>query len=430
MKSCSLLVVTLLFSSPLLLNGENEISALESELLQYSIRPVTEEEPVEDFSFRSVRFEELSNFAEERGYSLLIAPSVKDNLLNISLRNYSFSKALPHLIRAAGADWLVDGERIIVFESVDELKTSFADSYLKRKSLENELQAARHLKDETEVERDRPEKRTSTSPALRTTQQQSLEDFSIETEDGRSVEIIATLNGPNGTPYDLAVITPGPWGMDLSHLEPDNYTLYLEAEGYAPQRLSITYKDGEFVTNSHSGGNTLVLYKKRYITFEVVWNSVQQRDLLSGDVMREIVTATHNGRHSIIGSDYLFVQTIAAPGSDRTSLQTGTTPALRKHRYNRFFGVVYPETGTDFEAALEAPTNDQYKSDGMVTLVPGEWFFLRVSGHLPEMITYLKIRTISIETTPPIGANLLKERTPRWHSAKDMAKRLGVKLPD
>lgn len=106
------------------------------------------------------------------------------------------------------------------------------------------------------------------------------------------------------------MIRPGPWEIAIEDFPPDSYSLVLDADGYAEQRLNITYKDDHFVAVSESG-NTLTLYKNRYVTFEIVWNDQQERDLSNADVLRETVCATHNERHTVIGPDFSIIQTLA-----------------------------------------------------------------------------------------------------------------------
>lgn len=410
-----------------------DLSDIERELKKYTpeFSPIAEaEEP--SFKWANMSLESFSEIAKEYGVDMLVSPACLGKQVNLSLRNMSFAEALPLAIQSANVHWLYDSGRVIVFEDTSELKRSFASQFKERLDLEEEQAQVRIEENAKEAEkleqmkRAQADRKSTISPSGYI----ALDELIIGFEDGADLPIYALFEGPNRTPYDLAVIHAGPWTVNTEGLAPDDYTLTLYADGYAEQRLRVTYKDGQFVAFDEGFGNELLLFKKRYITFEIVWNSAQSPELTGVDVMREIVCATHQSRHRVIGPDFLIVQTLSEPLAKQATVATGLTPALRQHRFSNFFGVVYPEPNEEFDDADLAPDNDLYQGAGMISLEPGKWFYLRISGHVPTTIAYLKMRVLNVGLVPDGDAMLLEESEPRWKKARELADRLGIQLPD
>ena len=250
-----------------------------------------------------------------------------------------------------------------------------------------------------------------------------LTSISIELEDSRNQKVTVILQGPDGVPLDIVVVNPGPWSVDLKNLPPDHYSVIFHSEGFAEQRVSITFKDGKFLARSGLTDNICKLFLKRYATLEIVWNPNQGRGLDLESAKREVFTTSYLGNHPVIRPDWTFAQTISGVKEQRVSLQSGPNLVLRKHRYSGFFGVSFPGINENFEDAKFAPTNDMYRGDAMIALRKGDWFYLRICGHIPETLAYAKVRVLDTGLAPPVDKNLLTERPLEWQRAINTAGR-------
>lgn len=263
-----------------------------------------------------------------------------------------------------------------------------------------------------------------------------LSDMSILLEDGGEQDVVILFEGPNGSFHDIAVTRPGAWGIDLEDLPPDNYRVTLYSPGYASQRLSVTYRDGQFSAAVRHLAPAIVLYRLRWVALELVWNAAGSRELTGADVRREVFATSGGGaNHPVILPDYRIIQTQWLQRSHTTGWLNGKTLAFARHRFTDFFGVAYPEPGNDFDSATIAPTNDFYQRDSIVPLEDGSWFFLRISGHRPEMITYAKVRVVGNSLQPPTGIEVLPQNRPSWvetweRSGREMPDKLRILLPE
>ncbi|WP_269539325.1 hypothetical protein [Cerasicoccus fimbriatus] len=256
-----------------------------------------------------------------------------------------------------------------------------------------------------------------------------IQDFDIALEGGEDQEVIVLFTGPNGTPHDIARILPGPWSIDLADLPPDYYTVTLYSEGYAETDMRLKYTDDGFVVTSTFPNNTVTLYRKRYVTLEIIRNTKRGRELTGPDVERSIKTYTYRSTPESIRHDYRLTQ--IPPDADRndTSRESGSDLILRRHRFSGFFGTAIPSKNDEFEQASLAPSNDEYDQGRVTPLIPGSWFFMRISGHRPETIAYLKVRVLAYGLEPPNDIPVEETISLRWERALDTAERLGIDLP-
>jgi hypothetical protein len=247
--------------------------------------------------------------------------------------------------------------------------------------------------------------------------QTNIEEFTIALEDSLLEEVTVLFEGPNGTPHDIVVVDPGRWAIDLDDLPPDNYNIIIYSDGYAEQRLRITFREGKFVTATDIPNKTLTLYLKRYTTMEIVWSEDRNLDLTSEHVDRQEFTTSYLGWHPILWNDWTLHQTITEEndGYRKVSMTSGPNLVLRKHRHQSFFGVAHPNEGESFEAATLAPTNDAYTNARMVDLEPNRWFYLRITGRERGKIFYAKVKVKEIGLSPNGYIKALPERTePVW----------------
>jgi len=275
---------------------------------------------------------------------------------------------------------------------------------------------------------------TSPTPVKRTVEKaptHRLKDYRISLEDGKDKEIVAFYNGP--TPIKIEHIRPGPSTLRMTGLPPDSYKIYLSCEGYVSQYIQLSYDNGAFTVTSDFKDNNIILYRKRWITLEVISNTKRERDLTGDNTSRIVFCSSASSRLRIIGSDYTLIQTASKKGDKKRKLESGINSALRRHRHNRYFGPYFPEKGEDFESANMAPTNDLYLGDresSTIYLEKDQWFYMRLSGYRPSHVAYAKVRVLAISDEPSKDVEVLKENEPRWKRAIEEAKKLGINLFD
>lgn len=253
-----------------------------------------------------------------------------------------------------------------------------------------------------------------------------IEDFAVVLEGDEDIEVTVLFEGPAKKPVDLVRVTPGPWSIDLTDLPPDEYDLILHAEGYAEERIRLTYTPNGFIVKDSKDQSELniKLYRKRYQVVEVYY--AQTQDLLSPKTKHATLCVTYLGKIPGIPWDYAVEQFPPFRYSDNDSVHM----AVRNIRRREFFGVCRPKENENFEESWVAPSNDHYVKEYRTYTPPGSWFWFRAQGNNPSELTYAKVRFGPLLTQPPENMEVAREFLTSWEKAVKTAERYNIQLPE
>jgi len=172
--------------------------------------------------------------------------------------------------------------------------------------------------------------------------------------------------------------------LDMKGLNDPYYQLFIEAPGYAFQRIELARgSDGNY---RPSGKDSVIrMYRHRYVTVQYAFNAGQNRNLSVPDETGT-ATLTHWKRLANFG------------GRDWRIWQSGTMPHLHFDRYNDGFGLVSAQN-TGFEQMTQAPESGYVCTE--MEAIKGRSFYCRVNGYEDIGIGYGKLTILDVSETPP-----------------------------
>jgi serine/threonine protein kinase len=216
----------------------------------------------------------------------------------------------------------------------------------------------------------------------------------IRCEDGAAAAVTLELkeNAHSTVIRSWQTRAPGTLTLNPSDVAPDSYKLFVSANGYASQWVSLRVSHNAISPMSQ----TVTLYRKRYVVFRYACNHDGSRDLSSGKTQQGYVAVSHWGQVPQLRGDWQI-------------WQKGANLSFELHRYSTNFGFAKAPAGSTFDALTTAPENDQYVSQNLWA-APGQIFFTRVAGNTPGEQCYAKVFVEEITERPPAGAEVIEGR--------------------
>ncbi len=183
--------------------------------------------------------------------------------------------------------------------------------------------------------------------------------------------------------------TPKTMTLDLTGLEPDNYYLYVYAEGYLKRLTGINVsRDGVGVSSPD-----FMLYRKRYVVLRYASNHSGSRDLSPGKVGQRRVAVADLGEVPELRGDWRV-------------RQQGEEVSLEFYRMQSYFGFAPAPAGATFDQLRLAPENDQYRCTN-VRATPGLLLFTRIHGNNQSDACFAKIEVEQVTETPPPNVEVI-----------------------
>ncbi|MEN6406011.1 MAG: protein kinase [Thermoguttaceae bacterium] len=214
--------------------------------------------------------------------------------------------------------------------------------------------------------------------------------FRCEADASTAVSLQLKTPSHNKTVRTWKIQTPATFTLNPSELTTDNYKLFVSADGYASQVISLRVSK----TAVKASSENVTLYRKRYVVVRYARNRDGSRDLSPAKTQQDRLAVSHWGQIPGLRGDWQI-------------WQKGPDLYFELHRYGASFGFVEAPAGAIFDKLRWAPENDQYVSASVLAR-PGQILFTRIAGNNPTEQCYAKMEVEAITDQPPEGVEFIE----------------------